>query len=401
MNFLRIQLFLLLFSSFTFACALCKAQVPDVAVSVTERHTQESIELDFTWSFKTYFSAETLLAYDQNRDGKLNSVELDQITTKFTNYLVENDYLTFIKYVENMDAYDTAGYLEFKVSSVKTYFESDRMHFRFHLTLSQIPKMGHELYITVFDKQGFFKFNIVKVILQEAENHSTVMNGGSASFVPLNTMKEGTSVVQTHEKLQNDMKNIENNATGILGFLGEKMQQTKAHLFGLVKQIEDKGSILAYFWLLAFSLLYGFIHALGPGHGKSLVAAYFLGNNRSVVKAFSIASLIGVVHTFSAFLFTFVIYFVLNTYLSTYFADLESVTIKISAMIIILIALYLLYKKIPKKRSNRLYGLRASQTSIQAAVAVVPVRVDPPILVLSSLQVSYPVREPLRSLSFH
>jgi ABC-type nickel/cobalt efflux system permease component RcnA len=91
------------------------------------------------------------------------------------------------------------------------------------------------------------------------------------------------------------------------------------------------------------------IHALGPGHGKSLVAAYFLGNNRSVVKAFGIASMIGVVHTFSAFLLTFVIYFVLNTYLSTYFADLESVTIRISAVIIIVIALYLLYKRLPKK----------------------------------------------------
>jgi ABC-type nickel/cobalt efflux system permease component RcnA len=350
--FFRILTVFLLFNSAIFACALCKAQVPDVAVSVTEHHTQDNIELDFTWSFKTYFSAETLLAYDQDRDGKLNPLELDQVTKKLMNYLVENNYLTFIKYVKNMDAYDTAGYLDFKVSGAKTYFESDRMHFRFHLTLPQAIKSGYELYITVFDQQGFFKFNIVRVMLQEAENHSAVITGGSTSFIPLRSMKAGTSV-QAHTKIQNDMSNIENNATGVLGFLGEKMQQTKTHIFDLVKQIEDKGAILAYFWLLAFSLFYGFIHALGPGHGKSLVAAYFLGNNRSLVKAFSIASLIGVVHTFSAFLLTFMIYFVLNTYLSTYFADLESVTIKISAMIIIFIALYLLYKKIPKKKKQQ------------------------------------------------
>lgn len=91
------------------------------------------------------------------------------------------------------------------------------------------------------------------------------------------------------------------------------------------------------------------IHALGPGHGKSLVAAYFLGNNRSVSKAFSVSALIGVVHTFSAFILTFVIYYVLNTYMGRYFSDIEAVTTKVSALIIILIALYLLYKRISKR----------------------------------------------------
>jgi ABC-type nickel/cobalt efflux system permease component RcnA len=354
MNFFRIQLFFLLFSSTIFACAMCKAQVPDVAVSITEQHTQNKIELDFIWSYKKYFSAESLLAYDQDRDGKLSEFELRQITTTFTDYLSQDSYLTFIKYVENVDGYDRAKYLDFNISGVKTYFESDQMHFQYHLSLPLTPKQGHELYITLFDKQGFFKFKINKVTLQEAENNSTFITAGSTSFIPLSLGSDASGVSEPkHTVFQSDAKNIENNATGILGFLGKKLQQTKEHIFRLVKQIESEGSILAYFWLLAFSLLYGFIHALGPGHGKSLVAAYFLGNNRSVVKAFSIASLIGVVHTFSAFLLTFVIYFVLNTYMSTYFSNLESITIRISALIIIVIALYLLYKKIPKKEAKK------------------------------------------------
>ena len=39
----------------------------------------------------------------------------------------------------------------------------------------------------------------------------------------------------------------------------------------------------------------------------------------------------------------------LNTYMGHYFSDIESITTKVSAVIIILIALYLLYKRIPKK----------------------------------------------------
>jgi ABC-type nickel/cobalt efflux system permease component RcnA len=226
------------------------------------------------------------------------------------------------------------------------------MYFQYHLSLSQSPQAGHEIYLTMFDKQGFFRFAIGEVTLQELENNSTFIYAENASFIPLYTGKS-ESAPQHAKMFQSDMTERDNNATGIVGFLGKKLEQTKEHIFGLVKQIESKGSVVAYFWLLAFSLLYGVIHALGPGHGKSLVAAYFLGNNRSVVKAFGIASLIGVVHTFSAFLLTFVIYFVLNTYLAAYFSDLESVTIRISALIIIVIALYLFYKKLPKKEKKK------------------------------------------------
>lgn len=351
MILIRTLLFSILLSSVTFACALCRAQVPDVTVSITEHHTQDKIELDFSWNFTQYFSAETLLNHDKDRDGKLNASELDQITAMFTEYLSQDHYLTYIKYIENLEAYDTAKYLDFTISHVKTYFESDQMYFQYRLSLSESPKRGYEIYLTMFDKEGFFRFRIAKVGLQESENNSTVISAGNTSFIPLSTMKAGGSG-QRLDNIQNDIT-LENSATGISGYLGKKLEQTKEHIFGLVKEIENKGSIVAYFWLLAFSLLYGVIHALGPGHGKSLVAAYFLGNNRSLFKAFGIASLIGVVHTFSAFLLTFVIYFILNTYLNTYFADLESVTIRISAVIIIVIALYLLYKKLPKREKKQ------------------------------------------------
>ncbi|MDD3592602.1 MAG: DUF1007 family protein [Sulfurovum sp.] len=351
MIFLRTSLLFFLFSSVTFACALCRAQVPHVTVSIEEHHTADRIEMHFTWRFKKYFSAETLLNHDKDKDGKLSAAELDQLTTTFSDYLSQDHYLTYIKYVENVDAYDTAPYLDFSISRVKTYFKSDQMYFQYHLSLSQPPQAGDAIYLTMFDKQGFFRFAIGEVTLQEPENNSTFIHAGNTSFTPLYTEK-ADSAPQHAKMFQSDMTERDNNATGIVGFLGKKLEQTKAHIFGLVKEIEEKGSIVAYFLLLAFSLLYGVIHALGPGHGKSLVAAYFLGNNRSVVKAFGIASMIGVVHTFSAFLLTFVIYFVLNTYLSTYFSDLESVTIRISAVIIIVIALYLLYKKLPKKEKK-------------------------------------------------
>jgi ABC-type nickel/cobalt efflux system permease component RcnA len=97
--------------------------------------------------------------------------------------------------------------------------------------------------------------------------------------------------------------------------------------------------------LLFFAYLYGVIHALGPGHGKTLVASYFLSNERSYTKAFGVSVAIGVVHTFSAFLLTLVVYYVVSTFLAQFMNDTIFYTTKISALIIIGIAIYLLVKK--------------------------------------------------------
>lgn len=94
-----------------------------------------------------------------------------------------------------------------------------------------------------------------------------------------------------------------------------------------------------------FAYLYGVIHALGPGHGKTLVASYFLSNEKSYSRALFVSLAIGVVHTFSAFILTLIIYFMVNTFLSSFLNDTVFYTTKISAIIIITIALYLLYKK--------------------------------------------------------
>lgn len=359
MNIFRVLLLLSILSLYSYGCALCKLQVPDVNVTVQERHADQHIILDINWSFQKYFSAETLLGYDTDRDGKLGQNELAEVTKSFTDYLSQNDYLTFIKYVPVVEAYDKAAYLDFKISQERTVFVDDTLRFSYKLVIPHAPQKGYELYITFFDKQKFFNFKVGAVQLQEdIGQKEIVISGGSTSFIPCRDVGEKPTMI-TSDKikiLQGHEVVIEEKSTDLFTLLKRQMEKTKESIFTLVEEIETEGSLLSYFWLLVFSLIYGIIHALGPGHGKSLVAAYFLGNNRSMGKAFGIASLIGVVHTFSAFLLTFAVYYVLNAYLSEYFTDLESVTIKISAVVIILIALYLLYKKIPKKKTQPVWS---------------------------------------------
>lgn len=67
------------------------------------------------------------------------------------------------------------------------------------------------------------------------------------------------------------------------------------------------------FWsFLMFSFLYGIIHALGPGHGKSIVFSYFLGRKGTLWKGVLMGHLLTAVHTLSAIAVVLGAYYLLN-----------------------------------------------------------------------------------------
>ena len=355
MPILRHMAMILLFSVFSWGCAVCKVQVPHVNVSINESHTDNNITLNIVWEFQKYFSAETKLTYDENHNKVLDDEEIATIHSYFIEYLDTKSYLTHMKYINNNDTIEEAEYLTFSIQDVQTKFVDDQLFFKYTLTTPTAPRKDEVLYVTLFDDQGYFDFTITEVILQEKSlTQSIVKSEYSTLFVPFGDSENVSLDIDLNTiALSNELVSEEDTKPeGYLGMLTVAMDDIKERVLDLVEDIVLNESASAYMWLLFFSFVYGIIHALGPGHGKSLVAAYFLGNNRSTLKAFSVASLIGVVHTFSAFILTFTLYYILNAYLSEYFNDLEYVTIKISAVIIIIIALYLLYKKIPKKQKQ-------------------------------------------------
>lgn len=343
-----IFIFILTITHFTWlhACKLCGDATQFIKVSVKESHTHESMTLDIQWDFTKKFSAEALLDHDQNYNKKLDPNELQNIHRMIMEYLQEEHYLTYMKYVPSDIEYNDLDYLAYTPSKEKTEFTDNRLRFSYRLETNLTAAPEHLLYLTFFDKASFFSFQI-KDITQaiEQEKGSIALLDNSASFelapnkqTPLTSLE---SLVAQHEQ------NVK--LGGILGWLSEQLNDTKEKLVALLEDIKENQNPTAYFWLLFFSLLYGIIHAIGPGHGKSLVAAYFLGNNRSVSKAFWVSALIGVVHTFSAFLLTFTIFYILNAYMDEHFYQVEHITTQVSAMIIILIALYLFYKRLPKR----------------------------------------------------
>ncbi|MFC3615786.1 DUF3299 domain-containing protein [Lutimaribacter marinistellae] len=60
------------------------------------------------------------------------------------------------------------------------------------------------------------------------------------------------------------------------------------------------GFSIATFFALLLSLGYGFLHTLGPGHGKTVVISYFVGEGGNLGRGMLMGARIAVVHVFSA-----------------------------------------------------------------------------------------------------
>lgn len=94
--------------------------------------------------------------------------------------------------------------------------------------------------------------------------------------------------------------------------------------------------------LTAIAFILGVFHSLTPGHGKSLICTYLVGQNGKIRDAISLGLITTITHTSTVFLLG------ISTLLATKFINLESMTQKleiISATILTLFGLHLLGKR--------------------------------------------------------
>lgn len=141
-----------------------------------------------------------------------------------------------------------------------------------------------------------------------------------------------------------------------------------------IRSLNDENSLSVSLLILAIAFLYGLVHAAGPGHGKALVAFYFTSNKSDYKKAFKMGYMISIVHAISALLLTFGIFFILKTMFRKNFDEFSGVAMQISAVMIILVAIYLIVHAIKdrdakeknEKPSNK------SEMAVAFSAGVVP-----------------------------
>jgi len=141
-----------------------------------------------------------------------------------------------------------------------------------------------------------------------------------------------------------------------------------------IRELKDDTSLTTSLVIIGIAFIYGVVHAAGPGHGKALVAFYFTSNKSDYKKAFKVGYLISVFHALSALVFTFGIYFIIEKMFRRNFAEFSNIAMSVSAVMIILVGLYLLYEAYSgrKHKEKKIQKTNKSEYAVSFSAGVVP-----------------------------
>lgn len=94
--------------------------------------------------------------------------------------------------------------------------------------------------------------------------------------------------------------------------VGRWQSEANRALSAQVRRVRQGEGLPAILALVLIGFIYGVVHALGPGHGKAVVAAYFMDRTRHWSAAIFAGSWIALGHTISAILIVLVLAIVLR-----------------------------------------------------------------------------------------
>jgi len=230
--------------------------------------------------------------------------------------------------------------------------EGSALNFRFTTEVNQAVAKGDEISFVIEDKEEYFKFlvhsvthTIEKPFAMEFNlfNHiaftkitdGELIQKGAPASPPAKAIPTPPASVEQPKELPPS-----------LSWLQSRLAHLQQNIQEAMNALKEKGTFAAYALFLGTSFLYGLLHAAGPGHGKALVSSYLFASKHRYTKAISMAALIGIVHTFAAFILTLVIYTLFDLFFNAFFTDVTYYATKLSALMIIGIAGYLSWQKI-------------------------------------------------------
>ena len=119
----------------------------------------------------------------------------------------------------------------------------------------------------------------------------------------------------------------------------------------------------SFLLFLLLSFVYGVIHALGPGHGKSIVFSYFLSRPGRYIHGVLMGNLITFVHVFSAVAIVLGFYLALKTVGLSSFEDVRGILEKISYALLMVLGLFLILYKVRELKRGILTNLQEYKTA--------------------------------------
>ena len=340
----------LLLKSILFGCSLCSIYKPQTHVTTHVKTDKTHIKtLNVSWTFASEFTKELMQIYDTNLDASFDDVELALIQTALIDYLKPKNFITFISYDKQL--YQKSD--SFEVKNYKMSFKNKTLGFEYSIDLNYQLYDKNILYIKIQDDENYFDivFDDKKQLMNIPYKISKTSTINDVTFIieaPILSVQE--SKIQNIEETlpiiqEKKIEPIEEIKPKEENILDKFTLSIKKYLLDIQKG-EDKFALIL---LLMVSFIYGVIHSIGPGHGKALAFSYFSSQKSSYFEAFIISLATAFVHIIGALIIVLISVFILQSVMNNFMENSISYITSFSALIIMFLALYILYKKLTKK----------------------------------------------------
>jgi ABC-type nickel/cobalt efflux system permease component RcnA len=135
-------------------------------------------------------------------------------------------------------------------------------------------------------------------------------------------------------------------ASGGIAVLAPVLRAMTDRLAELARQVRESSSPGPMLTLALISLAYGIFHALGPGHGKTIVSTFFLAEEAKLRHSLIAGYLIALVHAVSALAIVLTLFFIVQGVFSTGFESASRIVQTISFGAIAVIGAVMLVQRI-------------------------------------------------------
>jgi ABC-type nickel/cobalt efflux system permease component RcnA len=344
---MKLLLTLILIAQTVFGCALCAVYSPKTRVALDVKTNDSLIkEIDVKWIVTKAFTKTLNNVYDTNLNNKLDKDELENVKIAFRNYVEPRDFLVNISYGKKINKLRSN---RIKVNDLKVDIENGLLHIRYKILLDYKLVKDDILYFNTNDKEGYFLVTIAEnaVKYDPTVFKKETIDANSVSFHIIKDIEvQKKEEITPIKKVELQEETIQTPKPQDENYLSKFSKKIKQNLLKI-----DKGDTFALFTLLFISFIYGIIHAMGPGHGKSLAFSYFMSNKSSYTRAFIISQFTAFIHILGALILVLISVFLISTFLNSFVDDSIKMITKLSAVFIMLLAVFILYKKIRNKNS--------------------------------------------------
>lgn len=341
--------------------------------------------IDVIWTFDEMFSATLREDYDENGNGKLDAREKRLIIKDGQDL----GYMCFLSVNGEERSFETID--DFEISD-----KGKEIFYTLSFT-TRVPAEGEDVEIVFasYDPEYFvaftpdteepYRFNGID---ETRYTYETVINADSWEMPPeyiifrFNTggLHE-TNVFADEEKrakratneseVKGDKTNRATTTNGRSGGTTKRprkgsgfswntfmrtitgwQRMLKDKVSNLLYQVKTNASRSALFLILAFSFLYGVIHALGPGHGKLIVTSYFASREGTFREGALAGFIIAFLHGLSAIVIVGIITFVVKQTFSES-RNMTNIIRGVSSLFIVGVGSWLLIEGIKEEREKR------------------------------------------------